>query len=254
MKQPSSASAACVDPVGAPSRPPLLLIQGLRKGYREGGGSHPILTGADATLGRGEFVALLGPSGSGKSTLLNLVSGIDVPDAGEVCVDGISLTRMTERERTLFRRHQIGFVFQFFNLIPTLTVEENLLLPLELKGRVGERERRKAGALLERVGLAGRESAFPDRLSGGEQQRVAVARALVHDPLLVLADEPTGNLDAETGEKVLDLLVSLAASADKTLLAVTHSRDVAARADRVLRIRSGKLVEDPRSEAGVRGD
>jgi len=246
MEPPSAPSA---DPIATPSDAPVLVIESLSKGYREGGGTHPILTRANAAFGRGEFVALLGPSGSGKSTLLNLVSGIDVPDAGDVRVDGVSLTTMTERERTLFRRHQIGFVFQFFNLIPTLTVEENLLLPLELKGRVGARERRKAGSLIEQVGLAGRESTYPDRLSGGEQQRVAVARALVHDPLLVLADEPTGNLDAETGEKILDLLVSLAASARKLLLAVTHSREVAARADRVFRIRGGQLVEDPPSGA-----
>jgi putative ABC transport system ATP-binding protein len=247
MTQLGSTPAAPQPATGKQSDRPLLVIKGLSKGYREGGGYHPILTGADAVLGRGEFVALLGPSGSGKSTLLNLLSGIDAPDAGEVVVDGISLTGMTERERTLFRRHHIGFVFQSFNLIPTLTIEENLLLPLELKGRLGAEQRQKARSLLEKVGLAGRESTYPDRLSGGEQQRVAVARALVHDPDLVLADEPTGNLDAETGEKILDLLVSMASSADKTLLAVTHSRDVAARADRVLRIRGGLLVEDPRS-------
>ena len=231
---------------------PLLRIAGLSKGYREGGGYHPILSNADASLRMGEFVALLGPSGSGKSTLLNLVSGIDAPDAGEVVVDGVSLTGMTERERTLFRRHLIGFVFQFFNLIPTLTIEENLLLPLELKGRLGTEERRKARSLLEEVGLGGRESTYPDRLSGGEQQRVAVARALVHDPILVLADEPTGNLDAETGKKTLDLLVSMVSSAGKTLFVVTHSRDVAVRADRVLRIQGGSLVEDPRSGDSVR--
>ncbi|MBW2542513.1 MAG: ABC transporter ATP-binding protein [Deltaproteobacteria bacterium] len=236
----------------AQSDRPLLRIAGLSKGYREGGGYHPILENADASLRMGEFVALLGPSGSGKSTLLNLVSGIDTPDAGEVVVDGVSLTGMTERERTLFRRHQIGFVFQFFNLIPTLSVEENLLLPLELKGRLGAEERRKARSLLEQVGLGGRESTYPDRLSGGEQQRVAVARALVHDPVLVLADEPTGNLDAETGNKTLDLLVSMVSAAGKTLFAVTHSRDVAARADRVLRIQGGLLVEDPSSGDPVR--
>lgn len=231
----------------AQSDRPLLRIAGLSKGYREGGGYHLILSNADASLRMGEFVALLGPSGSGKSTLLNLVSGIDAPDAGEVVVDGVSITGMTERERTLFRRHQIGFVFQFFNLIPTLTIEENLLLPLELKGRLGAEERRKARSLLEEVGLGGRESTYPDRLSGGEQQRVAVARALVHDPILVLADEPTGNLDAATGEKILDLLVSMVSSAGKTLFVVTHSRDVAARADRVFRIQGGLLVEDPKS-------
>lgn len=251
MTHPSPSPASPKPSTAEQSDRPLVLIEGLTKGYREGGGYHPILTGADATLRTGEFVALLGPSGSGKSTLLNLVSGIDTPDAGNVVVDGISLTEMTERERTLFRRHHIGFVFQFFNLIPTLTIEENLLLPLELKGRLGAGERRKARSLLEEVGLGGRQSTYPDRLSGGEQQRVAVARALVHDPVLVLADEPTGNLDAETGAKILDLLVSMASSSGKTLLAVTHSRDVSARADRVFRIRGGLLVEDPQSGDSV---
>ena len=227
-----------------PAAIPLLEIRGITKGYREGDREHVVLRGAHATVGSGEFVALLGPSGSGKSTLLNLVSGIDAPDAGEVVVAGTSLTGLTERERTLFRRRHVGFVFQFFNLLPTLTVEENLLLPLELKGRVGARERERARALLDAVGLRGREASYPDRLSGGEQQRVAVARAVVHDPALVLADEPTGNLDAESGDRVLDLLAELAGSQGKALLAVTHSREVADRADRILRIRGGLLVED----------
>ena len=246
-----SSSASPKISVAEQSNRPRVLIEGICKGYREGGGYHPILTGADAILRTGEFVALLGPSGSGKSTLLNLISGIDTPDAGEVVVDGISLTSMTERERTLFRRHHIGFVFQSFNLIPTLTIEENLLLPLELKGRLGAGERCKARSLLEEVGLGGRQSTYPDRLSGGEQQRVAVARAVVHDPVLVLADEPTGNLDAETGKKILDLLVSMTSSSGKTLLTVTHSRDISARADRVLRIQRGLLVEDPQSRNPV---
>jgi len=235
---------------------PALEVVGLSKAYREGDRGHAILKGAGMALYPGEFVALLGPSGSGKSTLLNLVSGIDVPDAGEVRVAGTSLTGMTERGRTLFRRRHIGFVFQFFNLLPTLTVEENLLLPLELRGRIGPADREKARVLLKRVELSGRESSFPDRLSGGEQQRVAVARALVHDPLLILADEPTGNLDSETGAAVLDLLAELAGSAAKTLLVVTHSNEVAGRADRVFRIRAGALVETavPRPTGGATSD
>jgi putative ABC transport system ATP-binding protein len=234
---------------------PLLQISRLSKSYWEGGRAHRILKGAEAAVAPGEFVALLGPSGSGKSTLLNLVAGIDQPDEGEVRVAGTSLTGMTERERTLFRRTHIGFIFQFFNLLPTLTVEENLLLPLELKGRIGASERASARGLLRQVGLAGREGTFPDRLSGGEQQRVAVARALVHDPLLILADEPTGNLDSESGAHVLDLLEGLAGSAEKTLLVVTHSHEVARRAHRVLRIREGVLVEDlvPGPPQGERG-
>jgi putative ABC transport system ATP-binding protein len=224
---------------------PLLELRGLSKSYREGGRDHVILSGAEATLGAGEFVALLGPSGSGKSTLLNLVSGIDAPDGGSVRVDGVPLTDLSERERTLFRRKHIGFIFQFFNLLPTLTVEENLLLPLELNDRLGAVARAKARELLTEVGLAGREDTFPDRLSGGEQQRVAVARALIHDPVLVLADEPTGNLDGKTGSRILGLLTDLATRRQVTLLVVTHSMDVARAAHRILRIQDGGLVDDP---------
>jgi putative ABC transport system ATP-binding protein len=222
---------------------PLVEIRDVAKSYREGGKDHVILSGASAALYGGEFVALLGPSGSGKSTLLNLVSGIDVPDRGSITVDGISLTEATERDRTLFRRTHIGFIFQFFNLLPTLTVEENLLLPLELTGTVGGSDREKARELLEQVGLSGREDTFPDRLSGGEQQRVAVARALIHDPALVLADEPTGNLDSRTGTRILDLLQSLALDRGAALLVVTHSRDVARAATRILQIEEGRLTE-----------
>jgi putative ABC transport system ATP-binding protein len=160
-----------------------------------------------------------------------------------VVVAGAPLTRLGEHERTLFRRRHIGFVFQFFNLIPTLTVEENLLLPLELNDRRGSGAGAAARALLDAVGLADRAASFPDRLSGGEQQRVAVARALVHDPLLVLADEPTGNLDLETGRQVMDVLDRLTRQAGKTLVMVTHSREVVGLADRLFTIADGQLVE-----------
>ena len=221
----------------------ILQIKELSKSYREGGRDHVILDGAEATLNRGEFVALLGPSGSGKSTLLNLISGIDTPDSGSVVVKGVSLTDISERERTLFRRRHIGFIFQFFNLLPTLTVEENLLLPLELNDRKESSRRGEVLSLLEKVGLEGRGDTFPDRLSGGEQQRVAVARALIHEPALLLADEPTGNLDSKTGWKILDLLRGLAVDRGVTLLVVTHSKEVAGVADRVLRIEEGRLVK-----------
>jgi putative ABC transport system ATP-binding protein len=222
---------------------PIVRLDGLEKSYREAGHDHVILSDATASLFPGEFVALLGPSGSGKSTLLNLLSGIDTPDSGTVVVDGVSLTQVSESERTLFRRRHIGFIFQFFNLLPTLTVEENLLLPLELTGSIGGAERGKAQRLLAQVGLEGRGSTFPDRLSGGEQQRVAVARAMIHDPALVLADEPTGNLDSKTGAMILDLLQGLASDRGVTLLVVTHSQAVAAVAHRVLRIQDGRLIE-----------
>ncbi|GIV96911.1 MAG: ABC transporter ATP-binding protein [Herpetosiphonaceae bacterium] len=222
---------------------PLIELRGLSKAYQEGERERVVLHSADATISRGEFVVLLGRSGSGKSTLLNLISGIDLPTAGDVVIAGTSITRLSEQQRTLFRRRHIGFIFQFFNLIPTLTVEENLLLPLELNGRVSAAERQAALSLLEQVGLGDRAQSFPDRLSGGEQQRVAIARALAHDPLLLLADEPTGNLDAETGRQVLDLLDRLTRQAGKTLMMVTHSSEVISMADRVYTIQDGRLVE-----------
>jgi putative ABC transport system ATP-binding protein len=236
--------------VAAPAAPapPLIELRDLTRIYLEGDREHVVLRGASAAIARGELAVLVGRSGSGKSTLLNLIAGIDLPDAGEVTIDGAPLSRLGERQRTLFRRDHIGFVFQFFNLIPTLTVEENLLLPLELKGRLGAAERRAALALLAEVGLAERAADFPDRLSGGEQQRLAVARALVHDPLLVLADEPTGNLDLETGLQVLELLDRLTRRAGKTMVMVTHSPEVIGLADRVFQIESCRLVERPGSE------
>jgi putative ABC transport system ATP-binding protein len=219
----------------------MIEIRGLTKRYPEAGGERVVFQGLDLRAEDGEIVVLLGPSGSGKTTLLNLVSGIDLPTAGDVVIDGEYLTRMTERDRTLFRRDRIGFVFQFFNLIPTLTVEENLLLPLELSGRDTAEDHARARSLLAEVGLADRADVYPDRLSGGEQQRVAVARALSHAPAVVLADEPTGNLDRRTGQTVLDLLEALARSAGKTVLIVTHSEQAVPLADRVVELRDGAI-------------
>jgi putative ABC transport system ATP-binding protein len=201
-----------------------------------------VLEDVDLVVERGEFVAVTGRSGTGKSTLLNLISGIDLPDSGSVLLDGVDLTALDERARTLKRRHGVGFVFQFFNLIPTLSVSENLLLPLELIG-AGSAAADRVHGMLERIDLAGRGDSFPDVLSGGEQQRVAVARALIHEPDLVLADEPTGNLDEETGRMVLALLCEMSRDAGKTLIVVTHSRETAARAGRVLRIDDGHILE-----------
>jgi putative ABC transport system ATP-binding protein len=223
---------------------PLIRLDRVSKSFEEGGRERVVLHEVSAEFARGEFVVLIGKSGSGKSTLLNLVSAIDTPTAGEVWVAGQRLTQLSEQQRTLFRRSQIGFIFQFFNLVPTLTVFENLLLPLELNGRNAAADRQHALDLLAQVGLADRRDAYPDRLSGGEQQRIAVARALVHDPQLVLADEPTGNLDADTGGQVLDLLDTLTRRAGKSLLMVTHSQDVVGLADRVFRIAEGRLVEE----------
>ncbi len=222
---------------------PALELQHVGKTYREGDVERVVLRDVAATIWSGEIVVLLGPSGSGKSTLLNLIAGIDRPTAGRVLVDGTELTALDEQARTRFRRRHIGFVFQFYNLIPLLTVEENVVLPLDLNDRADAAGVARARALLSRVGLGGRGDSFPERLSGGEQQRVAVARALVHDPALILADEPTGNLDAEAAAGVLGLLDALAREAGRTVLIVTHSREVAAIADRILAIEGGQLVE-----------
>ena len=221
----------------------LIELRAVSKSYREGDRDHLVLHHVDLSVAVGELVVILGKSGSGKSTLLNLISGIDRPDTGEVRVAGIDLVPQIERDRTLFRRQHIGFVFQFFNLLPTLTVEENLFLPLELKGEVTKADRKRCDELLEAVGLSDRAGSFPDRLSGGERQRVAIARALIHQPALILADEPTGNLDVDTGIEVIDLLDRLTRQTGRTLVMATHSREVIGVADRVLTIEHGHLVE-----------
>ncbi|MEM7049797.1 MAG: ABC transporter ATP-binding protein [Acidobacteriota bacterium] len=220
----------------------LVACRNLSKVFREGDNQREVLAGIDLEVEAGEMVAILGRSGCGKSTLLNLIGGLDQPSAGEVWVAGQSIGALDEARRTLYRRHQVGFVFQFFNLIPTLTAEENLWLPLELRGTARSEQRHRAAGLLERVGLGDRAGTFPDRLSGGERQRLAVARGLIHDPILVLADEPTGNLDPETGTHILDLMVELTRQRGKTLLVATHSDAVAQRSDRILQFRDGELL------------
>ncbi|MEM6252747.1 MAG: ABC transporter ATP-binding protein [Cyanobacteria bacterium P01_D01_bin.156] len=213
----------------------------------EGATQRQVLSDLSLTFDEGQFIVLLGQSGSGKSTLLNLISGIERPTAGEVLIDGVPITKLDERTCTLFRRDEIGIIFQFFNLIPTLTVLENVTLPQELAGNAPGDVEAQATSILDRVGLGDRTSAFPDKLSGGQQQRVAIARALVHEPRLILADEPTGNLDEETGETVLQLLLDLTRNANKTLIMATHNPDIAKYADRVLRVHEGQL-EDATAE------
>jgi putative ABC transport system ATP-binding protein len=222
---------------------PLLEARQLARAYREGSTVRPVLRGVDLRLGVGECVALLGRSGCGKSTLLNLLGGIDRPDAGTVTIGGVAMGDLPEPGRTLFRRRHLGFVYQSFNLIPTLTVRENVGLPLELNGVPPADAGRRVAELLAAVGLATRADAFPDQLSGGEQQRVAVARALVHRPRVVLADEPTGNLDAETGATVLALLRELQRREGQALLMVTHSLSVAHIADRILTLADGVITD-----------
>jgi putative ABC transport system ATP-binding protein len=226
-------------------------LRGLSKRFQEGESERTVLQAVDLTIAPGKFVVLLGQSGSGKSTLLHLIGGIDTPSSGSVAIGGVDLTALDERNRTLFRRDHIGFIFQFFNLIPTLSVLENVTLPGELAGRPRPALESAARDLLGRVGLADRASTRPDRLSGGQQQRVAIARALLHQPLLILADEPTGNLDEHTGEHVLQLLIDLTRQQGRTLIMATHNGAIADRADRVLRVQEGHLLEAPAPAAAV---
>jgi putative ABC transport system ATP-binding protein len=221
----------------------VLSIRQLSRAFREGGRVHQVLERAAAQVRSGETVAVTGRSGSGKSTLLNLISGIDHPDSGTVEFDGLDVTAMGEPARTLFRRTHIGFVYQFFNLIPTLDVAENVRLVLELNGVRGAAARARTLAALAEVGLRDRAASAVDQLSGGEQQRVAIARALVHRPALLLADEPTGNLDEETARELLPVLLALTRARGSTLLMVTHDAALAGVADRVLELRAGRLHE-----------
>ena len=213
----------------------------LTRTFTEGLQNHLVLDNVSADFVQGQSVAIRGRSGSGKSTLLNLISGIDSPDSGEVEVAGLKLTSMNERDRTLFRREHVGFIYQSFNLLPTLSVADNLRLVLELNQVSRAESELRLFDLLDAVGLADRAGSYPDVLSGGERQRVAIARALCHQPSLVLADEPTGNLDDRTAQEVLDLLDRLVRQAGRTMIVATHSAAVAAYCDQVLDLHEGKL-------------
>jgi putative ABC transport system ATP-binding protein len=221
----------------------LIEFRDVSKTFEQGRRQIHALRGVSLAIARGEFVAICGRSGSGKSTLLNLSCGIDNPSAGDVLVDGRPLGQMSDRQRTLLRRRDFGIIFQFFNLIPTLNVLENVFLPSYLGGRRGAKIRARARSLLEAVGLADRGKDFPDNLSGGEQQRLAIVRAMMNNPRIVLADEPTGNLDSENSSFILQQLRGLASTHGKTVLLVTHSMEAQAYADRILRLRDGRLEE-----------
>ena len=214
-------------------------LAGISKAY----GEQVVLDGIDLAIADGEFLAVMGRSGSGKSTLLKIVGGLDTPDAGAVIHRGRSLNGMSERARTQFRRSSLGFVFQFFNLIPTLTVRENVCLPLDLNGMAADESKRRSSEVLAELEIDGCADRFPEELSGGEQQRAAIARALVHEPELVIADEPTGNLDLETAGSVLEVLGMSCRQRGTTLIVATHSREIASAADRSLRILGARLEE-----------
>jgi putative ABC transport system ATP-binding protein len=220
----------------------MLHCQSLSRTYRSGGRDLTVLKDITFSLEPGGFLAILGPSGSGKTTLLGLLAGLDRPTGGTVHLDGQELGVLNEDQRARLRREKIGFVFQAFQLIPTLTAQENVQVPLELRGEAGAAAR--ARALLARVGLAGREHHYPAQLSGGEQQRVALARGFSIRPKVLFADEPTGNLDAGTGATIIDLMVELNQDSGTTLVLVTHDLDLASRAQRTIRLADGKLVAD----------
>jgi putative ABC transport system ATP-binding protein len=228
---------------------PVIEVRGVRKVYGTGAGRVEVLCGVHLSVAAGEVVALTGPSGSGKSTLLHLIAGLDLPTAGSVCVCGQELTTLSDDARCLLRRRRIGLVFQAFHLLDVLTAEENVALPLALAGVRAAEARRRAAHLLEAVGLGHRSRHRPDQLSGGEQQRVAVARALVGEPAVLLADEPTGSLDSASGRLVLGLLRELAGRLGVALLLVTHDRGCAALADREVRLLDGRLCQDREAAA-----
>ena len=214
--------------------------------YRSGSQPLTVLRDIDLQIGTNEFVAIVGPSGSGKTTLLGLLAGLDSPATGSIELAGQSLNDLTEDARAKFRAANIGFVFQTFQLVPTLTALENVLVPLELSGARGAMSelRERAHTLLDRVGLGERTHHYPQQLSGGEQQRVALARAFANEPKILFADEPTGNLDAETGARVIDLIVKLHSDSSATLVLVTHDAELATRADRTIRLAAGRIVSD----------
>jgi putative ABC transport system ATP-binding protein len=225
---------------------PILKCEALTRTYASGGRLISVLKNITFELADGDFAAIVGPSGSGKSTLLGLLAGLDRPTSGRVVLDGHDLSRLTEDERARLRAERVGFVFQSFHLIPTLTARENVQVPLELRGEDG---RARAEELLARVGLPERGHHYPSQLSGGEQQRVALARAFCHRPRILFADEPTGNLDAANGRMVVDLMTELNRELGTTLVLVTHDHELAARARREIRLRDGAVAADSAAAA-----
>jgi putative ABC transport system ATP-binding protein len=225
----------------------MLSARDLTKEYQSGASRLAVLKHVSFDIPQGSFVSIVGPSGSGKTTLLGLLAGLDTPSGGSVSLDGVDLTRLTEDERALLRGEKVGFIFQTFQLIPTLTAIENVQVPLELRGEDGATAR--ATTLLQRVGLADRMDHFPTQLSGGEQQRVAIARAFSNSPRILFADEPTGNLDGETGARIVELLEELNRESGSTIVLVTHDIALASRAGRMIRLRDGSVVEDTNGAA-----
>jgi len=230
-------------------KPTILHVERLSRVYPTATGALTVLHEVSFALEAGTSAAIVGPSGSGKTTLLGLCAGLDLPTSGQVVLDGRRLTEMREDERAELRRDVVGFVFQSFNLMPTLTALENVMVPAELRGGGSAEVRALARDLLERVGLGDRLEHYPVQLSGGEQQRVALARAFINQPRILFADEPTGNLDADTAERIIDLLFELNREAGTTLVLVTHDLELAAKTDRVIRLRGGRVVSEAEARA-----
>ena len=220
----------------------ILEVRDLTKTYGKGDTIVTALSGVSFSVEKGEFVAIIGASGSGKSTLMHLIGGVDRPTAGSVTVDGNEIFRQSESELAIFRRRNIGLIYQFYNLIPTLTAEENIMLPRLLDNRKPDED--KLRSILETTGLSDRAKHLPSELSGGQQQRVSIGRALINDPVLILADEPTGNLDSKSGREVIDLLKLSNRRYNQTLLIITHDEKIALQADRIITISDGRILRD----------
>ncbi|MCL2698649.1 MAG: ABC transporter ATP-binding protein [Oscillospiraceae bacterium] len=226
----------------------ILQVKELKKTYGKGDTSVNALDGVNFSVHKGEFVAIIGASGSGKSTLMHLIGGVDRPSRGSVIVDGNEIFRQNESELAIFRRRNIGLIYQFYNLIPTLTAEENIMLPRLLDNRKPDKE--KLHTILETIGLTDRANHLPSELSGGQQQRVSVGRALINDPALILADEPTGNLDSKSSREIIDLLKRANKHYNQTLIIITHDEKIALQADRIITIGDGKILRDESVKGG----
>ena len=236
---------------GAPARDaaspsPMIALRDVHKVYRQGDTDVPALAGVSLDIASGEFVSIMGPTGSGKSTLLHLIGGLDEPTSGTISIGGTAISSMSDDEITVFRRRKIGFVFQFFNLLPTYSAEENVALPLLLDGKRAREVRPRVDAALEQVGITHRRRHRPDELSGGEMQRVAIARALVIEPLVILADEPTGKLDTRTGEQILELIQRANQTRHSTIVLVTHDAHAAGYGDRIITVKDGLVEREQR--------
>lgn len=224
----------------------ILRVENLRKGYGEGPNKVIALNGVDLSVDRGEFVAIVGPSGSGKSTLLHIIGGVDGPNEGKVFIEGNDISKYSSKELALFRRRKVGLVYQFYNLIPNLTVRHNIELPLKLDKR--EVDKKFFREIVSKLGLIDKLESFPNELSGGQQQRVAIARSLIYSPSIILADEPTGNLDRKNSQEIIDILKYFNKSLKQTILLITHDEQIALQASRIITVVDGEIIGDERNE------